>query len=336
MNYKSGAMSKIVFIADTLPFCHEQFSGAELTCEYVSKETFDDVFYLTSKRDYDCKEKVYELPKSHSKEFPIDVHIIIDIIRIFKKEKPEYAYLYTKKYLQPAVMACFILHIPIVYSVVDYHILCPTNILKCNGELCKKRRGIYCRIRHIWFILLIKLICRTDGLFWTFTRTSENRLEEWGIPPKRIVVRYQMEVPDHVEPIKLLKPSVVFVGSYHPHKGIDVVVETFRLLMKEKPDIYFYMIGDDAFHQFEGIKTIGHITHDSVLKYIKGADAVIVTEQWYSDFGNVVAFEASQMGVPVIAGNIGSAHEFTSHIVQYDDPHAFKREVLKVLHDKDC
>jgi len=329
-------MSKLCFVSDTLPFCHNKFSGAELTCEYVSKETNDDVFYLTSKKDYECKEKVFELPKSHSKEFPIDIHIIIKLILLFRGERPEFVYLYTKKYLQPSVIACFVLHIPMIYSVVDYHILCPTNILKCKEGLCRGRNGFYCRFRHIWFTLLIKMICSNYGLFWTFTRTSEKRLEDWGIPPRKIAVRYQFGIPDDINTVYLPKPSVVFVGSFHHHKGIDVVVKAFRLLKEKLPGVSCFMVGDDGFYQFEDINAVGHLPHDVVLGYIKGADAVVVAEQWYSDFGSVVVFEAVKLGVPVVAGNVGSAFEFTSHIVQFDDPVQYRDELLKVLNEKSC
>jgi len=126
-------MYKLCFVADTLPFCHTVFSGAELSCEYIAKEFENDhteIVYLTSRKDYECKEKVYELPRckqitvrGRCKYFLhlVNPKILFQVLQVLKKEQPDYVYLYTKQYLHPLVIACFLLRIPLVYSVVDYH-----------------------------------------------------------------------------------------------------------------------------------------------------------------------------------------------------------------------
>ena len=334
------------FVCDTLPFTHNQFSGAELSCAFVAedvKDSRESVFFVTSKVDHQTgNERVYQLPKSHSKELPVDLHIVWKMIKILRKERPDWMYLYTKRYMVPSVLACMVMKVPVIYSVVDYHCLCKRNILvRKNGDVCTGRRGIWCKIRQVWFRILFRWV----KIIWTFTETSANRLIEWGMPPRKVAVQYQFDInAKAVKPSVLRHPNLVFVGSMHPHKGVDVVLRCFALVVKQIPLVTLYVVGagDGVYMRYLrelctelGIARqalfLGKFSHENTLRVLKAADVVVVAEQWFSDFGNLVVFEAQRLGTPVVAGNLGAAHEFTPHIVQYDSPGAYAEKIREVM-----
>ena len=200
---------KICYVCDTLPFTHDVYSGAEITCEMVSqvaKELGHKVFYITSKTDFfDVDNTVYSLPKSHSKNFPVDLHIITLIRDILKYEKPDIIHLYTKQYLFPSIIASYLQRIKIIYSVVDYHMVCPNNILlDKNGRTCNSPLGFKCSncyygkypfpINKILTIIqnnLLKWFYNHTDMFLTFTEESRWRLISFGIPQEKIDYVYQ-------------------------------------------------------------------------------------------------------------------------------------------------
>lgn len=338
-------MSKIGFVCDTLPFCHSSYSGAEISCEHVASKHVDeghDVFFITSKKDSQTDKKVYELPKSHSKNFPVDLHIIYKLHSILKKENPDRIHLFTKKYLWPSVIAANWRKIPITYSVVDYHIMCRHNILKRkDGTLCNDRKGWYCKFRQIFFNWIIKKI----SCFWTFTETSKNRMVVWGIPANKIKVIYQYEVPSVQDKKDLPYPTIVFVGSIHPHKGVDVVVKSMKNIVDVFPNANLLLVGhidhsrySDKIFAFvrendlaKNVEFLGKFAHASALRLMNGADVIVVAEQWYSDFGPLTLYEAKKLNVPVVSGNLGASKEFTTNIVRYNDPDEYSKKILELL-----
>ena len=337
-------LSKVCFVCDTLPFTHKGFSGAEICCEYVAglqEKKGDEVFFISSNRDFDTKKKVYDLPKSHSKNLLLDPHIILKLYLILRKEKPDVIHLFTKKYLIASVLAGRLLDIRIIYSVVDYHILCKNNILKRgDGSLCTGRKGFFCRFRQIWFNWIID---RVDS-FWTFTDTSKDRMVSWGIPSDKIKVFYQYSMPSVEGKESLDHPAIVFVGSVHPHKGIDVVIRSMEYVTRRFPAAHLYLIGGGRGEYISQMKDLvsflnlqdnvffcGSKSHSDTIRFLKGADVSVVAEQWYSDFGPIVLFESVSLGVPTVSGDLGASGEFTDNIVEYDVPVAYGERIIEVL-----
>jgi len=362
---------KVAYVCDTLPFTHHSYSGAEITCEMVSnasKKNGYNVFYITSQKDFESKEnKVYSLPKSYSKNFPIDLHIAYKILMILRYEKPDIIHLYTKQYLWASLIASYLTNTKIVYSVVDYHIICPKNILldqkgnpclghgiKDFGYMCsrcyyKKYPSPLNRIFAEIHIQLFKWFYKKVKLFLTFTEESKWRLTAYGIPEHKVDYFYQYSMPKEKETdIQLLLPAVVFVGSFFPHKGLDIIIKAFKKVLKIDKEVHLYIIGsgDPEYKLYileligsdlnKNIHLLGKIDHRETLSIMKKSNLVVVNEKWYSDFGNVVVVEALLLGKPVVCGNLGTGSIFVDEYkagywAYYFNPNDFARKIIKGL-----
>lgn len=327
---------KIGYICDTLPFTHENFSGAEITCDHVSqtsKKLGNQVFFITSKMEYNhSNNKVYGLPSSHSKNFPVDLHIIFKLMLILLREKPDIIHLYTKRYLIPSVITCVFTKTRIVYSVVDYHMFCPKNILVTDdNRFCHNNSSYACSRCYYsrypeplnkflaelrtWFFNWF--ISRTNA-FLTFTEESRWRMESFGVDSDKIGVIYQYVMPKPIRThIRFRHPCFLFVGSFVEHKGLETIVKAFKKVSK-KQKCYLYIVGggNPAYKQhilgiikkmdIKNIYVLGKQNHEVVLSLIKKADVVVTNECWFSDFGNVVVVESLLLGVPVICSEMGT------------------------------
>jgi len=364
-------MSKICYICDTFPSLHKSWSGAELACQYVMESYKGKKVLLTSKidnfrsknfenRNFKNKNfEIYILPKSFSKNLLVNPLIIQKLFFLFSKIKPDIVHFFTKKYLVPAWLVAKIMNITMIYSVVDYHIFCPNNILKRkDSKLCYVGPGVFCQ--NCWYskfifpfnylfsilrFIIFKKIINDIQLFITFTNTSKWRMTYYGVPSKKIKVVFQHKLPKNIPDIELPFKSIVFVGYCSPPKGVHIVIAALKHIVKENSNIMLYIVGDGdkkyleylydlirCFNIEKNVTFLGKLDHIDALAMLKAADVAVVAEQWFSDFGNLVVVEALQLGTPIVCSDLGSAKEYTDVFIAFrNDPLAYKRAILQAL-----
>jgi glycosyltransferase involved in cell wall biosynthesis len=119
-----------------------------------------------------------------------------------------------------------------------------------------------------------------------------------------------------------------FIGRHDRQKGLDVLLEVFSRLPRERFSLHVAggsVLGDTAPELAVGgdVRYLGWLDPESVDAYCRLFDAVIVPSRW-EGFGLVV-LEAMRNGVAVIASNRGTLPEIvidgcTGHIFDFDDP----------------
>lgn len=126
--------------------------------------------------------------------------------------------------------------------------------------------------------------------------------------------------PDEIEPRmkRVDGPTrLFFVGQLERHKG---VVELFRALDRVEGDIELHVVGEGALSQFvteraardKRVKYHGFVSLGHLISMLSTADAVVVPSTCYENSPTVI-YEAFQVGVPVIASDIGGIPELIEH-----------------------
>lgn len=355
---------KVCIVSDSLPQYHKSWSGAEIIAVKLSnmlKNEGVDTFFLTSSFDYTLKknsERVYPIKRlleklgTLARNFPIDIIATNHIRRILKKEKPDIVHINAKNLFLPTIIASSKLNIPIIFTVADYFIFCPTVFLrKPDGEICMSYHGENCyECLHFLTDGFLKKIAKVIPCFFVrkllvlrknhfnyihkkissyvvLTKACQERLVKYGIPEKKtkVIYHYSLSCPKETKE-SIETPGAVFVGRLSEDNGIHILVKAFIQVVKEIPAAKLYLIGSGKEDLIKNLKSdisesniensvifLGAKDNEEALSIISKCDLAIVPHQWPKEFGPVILVEALALGKPVITSNIGGTNEFVEN-----------------------
>lgn len=264
------------------------------------------------------------------------------------------------------------LGIPVVQTLHNYRLGCANGTNRLKDEACAR-----CSSGHNWSA--VRNRCYRGSLMgtlawkrmvdfgWSKNVFTEDvgryvspslevarRHVDLGIPEDRITV-----VPNACGDLQSsfsAKASpesprgAVFVGRMVPEKGVDTLIEAWRLLdgsdVRSEEDV-LSLIGDGpgleanakALRDCPSIRATGQLEHASAMERIQSSSMLIFPSRWAEPFGLGV-IEAMALGKPVIATNIGGPSEIvedgvTGILIPKDDPRALADSIAELLADPD-
>ena len=224
--------------------------------------------------------------------------------------------------------ACRAADVPVVMNVQDYKLTCPMGQHLRNGSICTKcmdgsvawsavhackggriTSGAYA-ISH-GITRLRRAYQRGVDLFVTPAQFTADYLVRAGYERSRIVV-----IPNMSDlPAGLASNGggeyAAFVGRISPEKGLNVLIDAARLT-----DIPIRIAGGGTMANRErvpkNVSFVGSLTRKALPDFYRGARFLVVPSIWHEVF-SVVVVEAMNMGIPVIASNIGGLAEVFEH-----------------------
>lgn len=243
--------------------------------------------------------------------------------------------------------------IPVVATLHNYRILCPSATLYHDGQLqydslrqnfpwtaVKKKfyRNSYLLSFWLAFVLWFHRRIGTWNLVKKFLIPSASmklffESAGWKFPVERILVKpnfTQAGIPSHEQAQE--KSGFIFVGRLSPEKGIANLLKAFR---KSNHTIKIIgtgpLLGDvqEAAARHNNIQYLGLLNKESVLKELSKAEALIFPSVWQEPFGMVI-IESFSVGTPVIGANIGAPATLIEHdhngllFDQSDEKHLFE------------
>jgi glycosyltransferase involved in cell wall biosynthesis len=133
------------------------------------------------------------------------------------------------------------------------------------------------------------------------------------------------------------------LGRLVPRKRLDLLLEAFQLLRREKPGVRLLVIGQYTYgrnykalledpHISPGVEYHESVPHADVPKLLARADALIQTSE-NENFGSAVA-EALAAGLPVVVGPTNGTKDYispTSFVFTRYDRQAVKEGMLRVI-----
>lgn len=186
----------------------------------------------------------------------------------------------------------------------------------------------------------------------TLGKSVEEMLHSINIPEQKILAL----LPAHLPPIKKIvekprregdekKVGILFVGELTKIKGIDILLESFKLASFQSENLSMRIIGDGPMRGYcekfiykndLNIELLGMLNHKDTLEEISFSDFVILTSR--TEGYPRVILEAFEFERPVIATRVGGIPELLKDgenglLVDPCDPKALAEAVLKLSKD---
>jgi glycosyltransferase involved in cell wall biosynthesis len=155
---------------------------------------------------------------------------------------------------------------------------------------------------------------RKVDAFIAQTDFQRDMLINGGIPWDRVWVK-----PHFAEPVHATlawedrKEQAVFVGRLSQHKGVRVLLNAWRLLGRNAPQLHLVGGGPEsawiaAYIEAAKLDTVivhGHLSEPEKTRLLTQSKLLVMPTLWLETFG-LVLIEAFACGVPVLASRIGS------------------------------
>lgn len=250
--------------------------------------------------------------------------------------------------------ACYGAGVPVVQTLHNFRLLCPTATLYRDGSICEDccgrifpwpgvlhrcyREQYAATIAVAGMLSLHRVLgtwSRCVSRYIALTQFARSKFIASGFPAERIMVK-----PNFVDPDPGMgcgeRGFALFVGRLAEEKGIGLLLSAWRLLA-DRPKLR--IIGDgplasavaDAAALDSSIEWLGARGRDEVRQNMREASVLIVPSMWYEGFPLVIA-EAFAVGLPIIASRLGAMEELVTDSVAgrlftAGDPHSLASAV---------
>lgn len=223
--------------------------------------------------------------------------------------------------------------VPVVQTVHNFRLLCPGATFYRDGHICEDclSHGLGCALKHSCYrgsrlqtlaCVISTKIHRMTGIYGKLNYiclTEFNReklLNLKQIKPDQVFVKPNF-VESYPEPI-LQKESrlnqMVYAGRLEKLKGVDVLLESWRLLGEDAPRLILCGTGplEDwcrdfiCEHGIQNVQMRGFTPNAEVRRLMAQSRALILPTQWYEGFP-VSIVEALSVGTPVLCSDLGNA-----------------------------
>ncbi len=241
--------------------------------------------------------------------------------------------------ISPSVYyACREAGVPVIQSLHNPRLLCPSATLYRNGQTCEKCLGktlpwpslryacyrkSYIQTAVVTAMLIFHRLLKTwqkqVDTYIVFTEFYRRKFIEGGLPSNKIIIKPHFIHPDPGLTSKKKRNYALYIGRLDPEKGVFTLLQAWQKLkivpLKIRGDgrllteIQYFL----KKNHLESVEIVGRLSNDELIVLIKGARFLIwPSEGYYETFG-LVAIEAFACGVPVIASRLGVIAEIVEN-----------------------
>lgn len=190
---------------------------------------------------------------------------------------------------------------------------------------------------------------------------KDQLVKEWGVDKNKVMVTYEavddniVKLAENTDQEKInrvlkkfnIRPLYLFyVGNAHPHKNLEILIQTFKQLKENFGSLGLVLAGrDDFFWQrikkyadglrVEDVIFTGLINDEELVALYRGASCLVMPSL-EEGFG-IPLLEAMACSCPVVSSKLGSLPEVGGDACLYIDPDNIEDifdKISKVLSDK--
>jgi glycosyltransferase involved in cell wall biosynthesis len=256
-----------------------------------------------------------------------------DFLELLQREKPEVVHVHnTFVMISPSIYsACAEVGVPVVQTLHNYRLLCPTGTFFRDGKLCEEClqsslwRGVehscyhdsysatavvammlaYHRLRDTWK--------REISSFIALSEFARRKFIEGGLPGERIFVKANFISPDPGARTGI-GDYALFVGRLSPEKGVRTIIAAWKKLSAPVPLVIIG--GGPDMEELKAqaasanlpIEFRGQLPREQTLAAINNARFTIIPSEWYETFCLAIA-ESFACRTPVICSRMGVMEE---------------------------
>lgn len=220
--------------------------------------------------------------------------------------------------------------VPVVQTLHNYRLLCPSAIFYRDGRVCEECLGrsiSWPAVMHGCYrgsrtataaVAGMTAVHRAIGtwtnavdLYIALTEFGRRKFIEGGIPARKIVVKPNFTedpgVGDH------RSGEVVFVGRLAPEKGIGTLIQAWDRVATCRPGLRLKVVGQGPMETLRtksppSVEWLGWQPHDQLIRLMQRASLLVFPSVHYEGFPMTLV-EAFATGLPVVASDIGAAAE---------------------------
>lgn len=246
-----------------------------------------------------------------------------------RREQPDVVNIHNLyPFISPAALfECRKAGVPVVMTVHNFRLICPTGLFMRNGqpcELCLQRGNEWGCVRYNCEQSMMKSVgyaARNAVARWTgaykkcvtryacITDFQRQKLIEAGFEPERLtVIPNVVDAPDSYTPVR--GDYVAYLGRLSYEKGYDLLIEVAR----RHPEIRFRFAGAQRKQSAESsspsgdlpdnVEMAGYLTGDDLQQFISHSRFICMPSRCYEGFPMVI-LECAQHGKPTIGPNHG-------------------------------
>ena len=259
-----------------------------------------------------------------------------EIAKLLHLTKPDIAHFHNTFLLTSpsAYYACREAQVPVVQSLHNPRLLCPSANLYRDGNVCEDcvgktmplpgivhgcYRNSISQTAVVAAMLTLHRCLKTwkdkVDTYIVFTDFYRNKFIEGGLPPEKIVLKPHFISPDPECRGEAPGDYALFIGRLDKEKGIPTLLKAWRnmsdipLKIRGSGGLLEYVQDSISENDLGNIEIIGRLSTEDLYTLIKNARFLVwPSEGYYETFG-LVAIEAFACGVPVIASRIGTLAE---------------------------
>lgn len=217
--------------------------------------------------------------------------------------------------------------IRLVHTLHDYYLLCPRTTLYRRGKSCENR-CLGCRLLTVNRKAASR--CPDEVVSVShFTLDKHRRAGFFDDVASRVSYNIQSTNDEMLQPIVTDTRSDVlcfgFIGRLEPEKGIEIVLEATRSLVRPGWRLKVAGKGTDAYisrlRQKYTNERIDWLGFASASEFYSHVDVVVIPSQWDEPMG-YVCLESLHEGKPLICAKVGGLPEIAqlSKVVAYFRP----------------
>ncbi len=295
-------------------------------CDSLYKEYFvDEIDYSKIKFSLENLQTALKMIYSTEAKKKIDA--------LIQKTRPDIAHLHNiYGRLTPSILYALKKNdVPVVMTLHDYKLICPTYNMLYNGKPCEECKGknFYKAIKkrcnknsylasfvyslESYIHTLLKTYIKNVEYFIVPSQFMKEKMTEYGVPENKLFYIPNFVYTD-TEPVFQSDNYFLYSGKLLKIKGLFTLLKAMLSLN----DSYLYIAGEgDMRHEIENyikqnsmdkVKLLGHLNNEELLTVIKNAKFIILPTECYEN-APMAVLEAFTCGKPVIGSRIGGIPE---------------------------
>lgn len=224
-------------------------------------------------------------------------------------------------------------NIPIIQTLHGPNFFCPTSWgnLKKNSNTCDLGFSSKCVNESCissWQAVLIKNLfiqfpdlLKQIRVFHCPSLNIEKVANKFGYKNTVHIPLGLRKEFENVEPKKEFNNNkILFIGSLHPVKGLDVLINAVEIIVGSGLNIELLVAGKGSYDYYfkkivsekkleNNVSFLGYVDSSDIIELYKSVSITIVPSIWSEQFG-MVGPESLACGVPVIGSNVGGIPEW--------------------------